>query len=98
MLKGKQARYLRSLANSIDHRYLLGKGEPDESFIDQLDKGLEANELIKVGLLRTSALSTKELSELLSSRLNCEIVDRIGRVIVLYRESKTKKRIILPRE
>ena len=63
MLKGKQARYLRSLANSIDHRYLLGKGEPDESFIDQLDKGLEANELIKVGLLRTSACTPKTTGE-----------------------------------
>lgn len=96
MVKGKQARYLRSLANTIEQRYLFGKGEVDEAFIAQLDAALEAKELIKVGLLQNSSLSAEELAAVLTKRLNCELVQHIGRVLVLYRESKRHKRIVLP--
>ena len=96
MIKGKQVRYLRSLSNTIEQRYLFGKGEVDEAFIAQLDAALEAKELIKVGLLQNSSLSAEELAAVLTKRLNCELVQHIGRVLVLYRESKRHKRIVLP--
>lgn len=96
MLKGKQLSYLRRLANTIDHRYLLGKQEPDDSFLDQLDKALEANELIKVGILQNSESKPKELGEEISAKLGAELVQIIGRVIVLYRPSKKHRKIVLP--
>lgn len=96
MLKGKQLSYLRGLANTIDQRYLLGKREPDDSFLDQLDKALEANELIKVGILQNSESKPKELGEEISAKLGAELVQIIGRVIVLYRPSKKHRKIVLP--
>lgn len=96
MLKGKQLSYLRGLANTIGHRYLLGKQEPDDSFLDQLDKALEANELIKVGILQNSESKPKELGEEISAKLGAELVQIIGRVIVLYRPSKKHRKIVLP--
>ena len=96
MLKGKQLSYLRGLANIIDHRYLLGKQEPDDSFLDQLDKALEANELIKVGILQNSESKPKELGEDISAKLGAELVQIIGRVVVLYRPSKKHRKIVLP--
>ena len=96
MLKGKQLSYLRGLANTIDQRYLLGKREPDDSFLDQLDKALEANELIKVGILQNSESKPKELGEDISAKLGAELVQIIGRVIVLYRPSKKHRKIVLP--
>ncbi|HIU45568.1 MAG TPA: YhbY family RNA-binding protein [Candidatus Enteromonas pullicola] len=96
MLKGKQLSYLRGLANTIDHRYLLGKQEPDEAFLDQLDKALEANELIKVGILQNSESKPRELGEDICAKLGAELVQIIGRVIVLYRPSNKHRKIVLP--
>ena len=48
MLRPYQKAYLKSLANTISHRYLLGKGEVDEGFLKEINAALEAKELIKV--------------------------------------------------
>ncbi len=95
MLTGKQKSYLKRMANSIDHRYLFGKGEIDDSFLKQIDDGLESHELIKVGILQNSSLDRKEVALELSTKLNCEIVQTIGKVIVLYRKSKKNPKIVL---
>ncbi|HAS55843.1 MAG TPA: ribosome assembly RNA-binding protein YhbY [Firmicutes bacterium] len=94
MLTGKQKSYLKGMANSIDHRYLFGKGEIDDSFLKQIDDGLECHELIKVGVLQNSSLDAKEVALELSTKLNCEIVQTIGKVIVLYRKSKKNPKIV----
>ena len=95
MRTGKQKSYLKGLANSIDHRYLFGKGEIDDSFLKQIDDGLESHELIKVGVLQNSSIETKELALELSNKLHCEIVQIIGKVIVLYRKCKKNLKITL---
>lgn len=96
MLKGNQKRYLKGLANPISHRYLLGKGEIDESFIAQIDAALEAKELIKVGLNSNCPMSAKDVGEILSAKTNSELVQVIGKVVVLYRRSKKAPKIVLP--
>ena len=94
-LTPKQRAYLKGLANPIKQRYLLGKGELDEAFLNLLDNALEAHELIKVGLLQNSELRTKDVATELEEKLGCGIVQTIGRVIVLYRPSKKNKKINL---
>ena len=88
MLTPKQKAILKGHANTIKNRYLLGKGEIDDAFVDQIDKALEAHELIKVGLLQTSGYTALEVGEQLCAKLGCEVVQVIGRVVVLYRVSK----------
>lgn len=96
MLSGKQKSYLRGLANRLNKPHLLGKGEVDEAFLSSLSAALEANELIKVKLLQSSSYDPKTLSHELSSALNAEEVQIMGRVICLYRRSKKHPRITLP--
>ena len=96
MLKGNQKRYLKGLANPISHRYLLGKGEIDEAFIKQIDAALEAKELIKVGLNSNCPMSAKDVGEILSAKTKSELVQVIGKVIVLYRKSSKAPKIVLP--
>ena len=95
MMKGKQKRQLRAMANTISQRHLLGKSSPDEGFYESLDKALEANELIKVGLLESVEATAEEIAKDLETKLNAEAVQIIGRVIVLYRRSKKHPRIVL---
>jgi len=95
MLTTKQKATLKGLANSIQNRYLLGKDEIDANFLDVIDKALEAHELIKVGLLQTSSYEPKEVGKELAAQTGAELVQVIGRVIVLYRVSKKHPRNLL---
>ena len=96
MLTGKQKRYLRSLAHNIDPIFQIGKGGINENMIKQIDDTLENRELIKVHVLQNNLDDKKELAETLSEATRSELVQVIGSMIVIYRESKENKEIELP--
>ena len=60
-----------------------------------LDKALTARELIKIDVMKSVEVPIMELALDLSSRLNAEIVQVVGRVIVLYRMNKQNRKIRL---
>ena len=96
MLKPYQKAYLKKLANPISHRYLIGKGGLDDKFVVELNNALEARELIKVGILQNASCEPKEIAEELAERLNADLVQIIGRVMVYYRKSKKNPKIVVP--
>ncbi|MCC5316576.1 ribosome assembly RNA-binding protein YhbY [Staphylococcus aureus] len=96
MLTGKQKRYLRSLAHNIDPIFQIGKGGINENMIKQIDDTLENRGLIKVHVLQNNFDDKKELAETLSEATRSELVQVIGSMIVIYRESKDNKEIELP--
>ena len=87
ILNKRQIRQLKSLGQTCSIRYILGKNEITETFIDMVDKGIEKHELVKIDLLKTVLTDKKEIAETLSKELNAEIVTIIGNVIVLYRKN-----------
>lgn len=97
MLKGKQKSYLRSMAMTMDPIFQIGKDGIGEQMIAELDSALEARELIKVKILKNSLEEKREAGTLLSSSLKAELVQIIGRCIILYRKSTKKPKIELPR-
>ena len=96
-MTGKQRAYLRSLANTLESKYQFGKGDISENFITQINDALEANELIKISVLETSPLSPRELCDELCRLCSAEGIQVIGSKVVLYKESKNKKRIVIPK-
>ena len=96
MLTGKQKRYLRSLAHNTDPTFQIGKGGINENMINQIDETLEKRELIKIRVLQNNFDDKNELATTLSEATNSEIVQVIGSMIVLYRESQENKEITLP--
>ncbi len=96
MLTGKQKRYLRSKAMTMDALYQIGKEGLGENFIKQIDDALEARELIKIKILKNSAEETEDAGRSLGAELGAELVQTIGHCIVLYRKSKNKPKIELP--
>lgn len=96
MLTGKQRSYLRSLANTVQPIFQVGKGGITENIIKQFNDALEARELVKATVLNNSALDTKEICEEIAASTGSEIVQVIGSKFVLYREPKKDKVIILP--
>ncbi|KOF56729.1 MULTISPECIES: ribosome assembly RNA-binding protein YhbY [Clostridium] len=97
MLTGKQRAFLRSMANTINPIFQLGKNGIDETFLKQIDDALEARELIKINILENSEFTPREASDVICSKLNSEGIQAIGRKLVLYRKSKKKPKIEIPK-
>ena len=95
MLTPNQKRQLKGLASTLDTKYQVGKNEISDTVVAMLDKALTARELIKIDVMKAVASPIMELALDLSSRLNAELVQVVGRVIVLYRYSKDNHKIKL---
>lgn len=97
MLNGKRRAFLRKMANTLDPVFQVGKGGVSEEMCLQIGNCLEARELIKLRVLENSGYTTKEAAEEIAAAVEAEVVAVIGSRFVLYRESKTKKVIELPK-
>ncbi|MEG2659071.1 MAG: ribosome assembly RNA-binding protein YhbY [Clostridiales bacterium] len=97
MLKGKQKSYLRSMAMTMDPIFQIGKDGIGDNMVKQLGEALEARELIKIKILRNSGEEKDDAGAVLSNELNAELVQTIGRCIVLYRKSQNNPKIVLPK-
>ncbi|WP_339250676.1 ribosome assembly RNA-binding protein YhbY [Sporosarcina sp. FSL W8-0480] len=95
MLSGKQKSYLRSEAHHLQPIFQIGKGGLTDQIIKQIEDALEARELIKVSILQNCEEDKDEIASKLQDS-NIEVVQVIGKILVLYKESKEKKRIVLP--
>ncbi len=95
MLTSNEKRQLKALASTLDTKYQVGKNEISDTVVAMLDKALTARELIKIDVMKSVMVPIMELALDLSSRLNAEIVQVVGRVIVLYRFSKDNHKIKL---
>ena len=74
-----------------------GLSVPDSDMLIAISEALEARELIKISVLKNCADDPRELAEIISERTRSQVVQVIGKKIVLYREGKDeKKKIILP--
>lgn len=97
MLTGKQKRFLRSLAHHLTPIFQVGKGGVNDNMIKQIADALEARELIKVSVLKNCDEEKEVVAEQLASGAGAEIVQLIGHTIVLYKESREHKQIVLPK-
>lgn len=75
----------------------LGKGGVTPENTASVDEALAARELIKISILQNCLEDPRQMAETLAERTHSQVVQVIGRKIVLYREGKNeKKKIILP--
>ena len=92
----KQRAYLKSLASTMDPIFQVGKAGAAPELVNALDDALEKRELIKINVLNNCAEDLRDIAEVIASRTHSQVVQVIGRRIVLYRPSK-KPQIQLPR-
>lgn len=96
-MTSKQRSYLKGLAMNIDPIFQIGKSSLTPEFTKGVDEALEARELIKITILNNCLDEPKEMAATLAEHTHSEVVQIIGKKIVLYRESKEKKKIELPK-
>lgn len=87
MITGKERASLRALAHGLTPVVIIGKDGLTDGVIDSVRDSLYARELIKIRLLNTCELSTREISNKICDMLNCEPVQCIGSIIVVYKKS-----------
>lgn len=97
MMNSKQRAYLKGLAMNIDPIFQIGKSSITPEFTEAVLEALEARELIKLNVLKNCLYEPRDLAEVLSERTHAQVVQVIGRKIVLYKESREKKKIELPK-
>lgn len=94
----KQRAYLKSLAMTMEPIFQIGKNSMTPELTGAISEALEARELIKISVLKKCADNPKELASLLAERTRSQVVQVIGKKIVLYKEGKDKnKKIELPK-
>jgi len=95
MLSGKQKRYLRSLAVNEKAIFQIGKDGLNDNLYKSLKEALLVRELVKVSVLKTCENDMNEIAVELCANTGAELVQKIGKTLVLYKASKDKK-IVLP--
>ena len=96
-MTSKQRSYLKGLAMNIEPIFQIGKSSLTPEFTESIMEALEARELIKISVLKNCMDEPKELAQVLAERTHSDVVQVIGKKIVLYKESKNKKKIELPK-
>lgn len=96
MLTGKQKRYLRSEAHHLKPIFQVGKTGVNANMVQQINEALEKRELLKVSVLQNCMEDKGTVAQQLSEGTGAEIVQVIGNMIVLYKESQENQQIKLP--
>ena len=99
-MTSKQRSYLKGLAMTMDPIFQIGKSSVTPELTAAIAEALEARELIKITVLKNCLDDGRSIAEVLAERTRSEVVQVIGKKIVLYRENKDekneKKKIQLP--
>lgn len=95
-LSSKQRSYLMKLAAGETAVFQIGKAGLTPEVTEAVSEALSARELVKIGVLKNCFDDLRGLAETLAARTRSQVVTVIGRKIILYRPSETKKEIILP--
>ena len=95
-LTSKQRAHLKSLANGIDPIFQVGKASLTPELTNAIGEAFHNNELIKIAVLKNCMDDPHEIAEMVSERTHSQVVQVIGKKIVLYKESKDHKKINLP--
>lgn len=81
----------------MDPIFQIGKSSMTPELTSAISEALEARELIKINVLQNCMDDPKEIAQSLAERTRSQVVQVIGKKIVLYKEGKDdKKKIVLP--
>ena len=95
MLNSKQRAFLRGLANKEEAIFQIGKNPIDEENVYAIASALKARELIKIRLLENCAYEPREAAEILSQRTRSDVVQIIGRIVVLFKRNPQNPKVPL---
>ena len=96
-MNSRQRAYLKSLASNLSPVFQIGKSTLTPEITEAVRGCFNTHELIKITGLNDCTEDPKEIAQILADRTGSEVVQVIGKKIVLYKEDKKNKKIELPR-
>ena len=96
-LTSAQTRFLRGQAHELKALMQIGGKGITDGVIAELEQLLEDHELVKVKVGAADREARDAMIETLAERTDAALVQRIGHTAVLFRQSKDKRHIVLPR-
>jgi RNA-binding protein len=96
-LTAAQTRFLRGQAHDLKALLQIGNKGITPAFIAELDAVLEQHELVKVKVAGEDRDARDAMIDDLADKADAALVQRIGHTAVLYRPSKERRHIVLPR-
>src|SRR5215216_1750050 len=96
-LNTKQRQYLKGLAHSLKPMLQIGKDGVTETVLSSIESALNSRELLKLKVLDAAPEGADQSGQTMAGRLaGVELVQVIGKTIVLYRPHPEKPKIKLP--
>jgi len=92
-----QVRFLRGQAHDLKAMLQVGGKGVSDALATEVEGALEHHELIKVKVAAEDREARDAMIADLVERTGSALVQRIGHTAVLYRPSKDKRHIVLPR-
>ncbi|MFI3214288.1 MAG: ribosome assembly RNA-binding protein YhbY [Eubacteriales bacterium] len=92
----KQRAYLKGLASTLDPIFQIGKSSLTPEVTVAVEETFNNRELIKISVLKNCIDDPKEIAEILAERTHSQVVQVIGKKIVLYKPDKKNPKIKLP--
>ncbi len=97
VLTNAQNRFLRGQAHDLKAMLQVGGKGITEALAAEVDSALEHHELIKIKVAGEDRDQRDAMIADLTHRTSAALIQRIGHTAVLYRPSKDKRHIVLPR-
>ena len=91
-MTSKQRAYLKGLAMTMEPILQVGKSSITPEHTAAVAEALEARELIKINVLQNCLDDPREIAEVLAERTNSQVVQVIGKKIVLYKEGQKREK------
>ena len=95
-MTSKQRAYLKGLAMNIDPIFQIGKASVTPENVQAIEEAFNTRELIKIAVLKNCFDDPKEIANVIAERTRSQVVQVIGKKIVLYRPDKENPKIVLP--
>jgi RNA-binding protein len=96
-LDPKQRQYLKGLAHSLKPLFHVGKEGVTDALLRSIQSSFNSRELLKIKVLDAAPSGVEETGEAIAGGLErAEVVQVIGKTIVLYREHPERPKIRLP--
>ena len=95
-MTSKQRAYLKSLASSLEPIFQIGKSSLTPQVTEAIGEAFNTRELIKIAVLKNCFDDPTEIAEMVAERTHSQVVQVIGKKIVLYKPDRDNPRIQLP--
>lgn len=95
-MTSKQRAYLMSLASTLTPIFQIGKSSLTPEVTDAISEAFNNRELIKIAVLKNCFDDPRAIAETVAGRTQSQVVQVIGKKIVLYKPNKDNPKIQLP--